>query len=97
MLLAVGLGEGGTMLLSGFGGEDSAEVRGSGLDSVNGCCVLCSVNEVRVTRSGEGAVRGLRSGEARLLSGVSGARGEALTTRTALPNLAREGESGVAM
>ena len=65
-----------------------------GLCSVNG--VLCSVNEVRVTRRGEGAVRGLRSGEARPL-GVAGARGEALTIRTALPNLAREGERGVAM
>ncbi len=66
------------------------------------------MNEVSVTRIGEGGtipftpglaagpVSGLRSGDARPL-GVSGASGEALTTRTAFPNLASEGESGVAM
>jgi hypothetical protein len=51
-----------------------------------------------VTRSGDGmtlGARGRRSGEARPL-GVMGANGEALTTRTAFPNLASDGESGVA-
>ncbi len=88
------LGEGGTILLAaGLGEGGTVRVPSSGVGSANND--LGSANEVRVTRSGEGAVRGLRSGDARLL-GVTG-RGEALTTRTALPNLARDGERGVAM
>ena len=90
------LGEGGTILLAtGLGEGATVEVASSGMGSANNA--LGSTNDMRVTRSGEEAARGLRSGDARLFQVITGPRGEALTTRTALPNLAKDGERGVAM